>query len=167
MILTQFEVSPHPQFVEEDMQPFFLECLEDVSTWQVFSGGRKRYTLWITTLFQRKKEIIIAVFITFFFNLKEPPTTLEVLTMTWFLEIHISCHGNRFMFNSAREWQTCRKLCWIYDHKAERGVLLIPNCPCYNMYLSQNQRRGLHAYAKCDGSHNIHLLSDRNIDEAF
>lgn len=157
VILIQFEVFPHPQFVEKGMQTFFFIG----SGWRMhqhdkyFSGGKKKVYPVNNNLSlsnNKKKRMIITIFIIFFY-LKEPPSSLEMLMMIWFCGIHISCQGNGFMFNSAWGWKTCRKLCWIYDHicKAEKGVPLIPNCPFYNVHPSQNQRHGLCAYAKCDG----------------
>lgn len=59
VILIQFEVSPHPQFVHKGMQTFFFIG----SGWRMhqhdkyFSGGKKRYTLWISSLsFKEKKK---------------------------------------------------------------------------------------------------------------
>lgn len=116
----------------------------------------------------KREGIIIAIYITFLLSQRATPSTLEMLTMVCFCRIHISCHRNGFMFNSAWGPQACRKLCWIYDRilKAERGVPLIRNCSFQNVYPSQNQRQRLRAYAKCDGQPNIHMLSGRSIDEA-
>lgn len=63
------------------------------------------------------------MFITYHYFLisKEPPSILEMLTMIWFCGIHVRCHWNGFMFNSAWGWQICRKLCWVYGHICKEG----------------------------------------------